>query len=354
MRTGIIPAWAVFLLLAPLAAGGTLAGEGLFVKPATERVELSGYTRSGTTVVLVPEVTGRVLKVNYQEGDTIGEAPVVEIDTTFVDFSIEATQKSLKKLDAAISRVTASMAYLEKEYARMEKLHKNEQATEVNRDAAEHSFRQAVLEREALMADREALAVTLKELAERKKRHKIQAPQGYVLVGRHVEPGELAAPGNPVARVGDYQELVVPLSVSSAEYKALKAFPKVFEARLEGAPVKARVHWVNPEFNEQTRKLAVELALTDYAGERRGGLKFSLALNITGEGLAVPAAAVLNQYENPKVRTKAGETVPVIVTGGTDGWISVAPNPKIGAGTELLPADAPETPASGQAGKAAP
>jgi RND family efflux transporter MFP subunit len=327
-----------FVLAASLiCAASVSAQETVRVEPARKQIELTGFTRSAAVMTLTSEVSGRVASVHYDVGDAVGEPPFVEIDPTFIDFQIQATREALKKVEAAQEKNESSVAFYKKEYARYQRLLRADGATEVQRDQAQENLNQARLDAARLQAEAAELEVKLAEQLERKARHQLFAPDGWVLIERRVEPGELVDAGTPVGRAADYRTLTVPLAVSGSELDAIREMPEIFEARLEGEPVGTRLDWVNPEFDERTRKLAVELVLENYDGPRRGGLRFSLPLQVPAEGVWIAKSAVVNRYENPRVTLKTGgETVNIMVLGESDGHLIVAKDPRLGVGTELM------------------
>ncbi|MCP4348148.1 MAG: HlyD family efflux transporter periplasmic adaptor subunit [Desulfobacterales bacterium] len=325
-----------FMILVMLYPCQSFAQRILVVQRAKKEITLTGYTRSKTTVTVSSEVSGKVLRVNYDMGQVIGEKPFYEIDPTFIDFQIKSTLQSVKKLDISKKRAKSRVAYLKKEFIRIDTLHKGDRATGVKRDAAAEELQQAKFDRDSIAMDKAVLETTLKELKERKSRHSVYAPQGWIVVEKIAEQGEIVGSGTPLVRIADYRNLVVPLAVSGEELEAIKKLPEKFEARLEERTVKASVHWVNPEFNEKTRKLGTELILADYDREKRGGLSFSLPLQIYTEGLLVPKAAVTNRYDNPRVTTgETGETVNVMILGESGDNIVIAEHEKLFVGMEL-------------------
>ena len=326
----------VFLLL----AGPAWAGEApLMVAEARQQVELTGYSRSRIDMTLSAEVSGKVLDVGYDVGDAIGKAPFVRIDPTFIDFSIALTRQGIAQLDAALAQNQSRTDYLQKEYARIDALFQKNSTPAQRRDQFRQDLDQALLQRPSLLAQKAAEQTRLSELLERKKRHDVYAPPGWIVTARHVDPGEIVSAGTPLASVGDYRRLVVPLSVTSEELAAIESFTAPFAVRLDGRPAEASVRWVNPEFDEDTRKLAVELAVDRWDGERRGGLVMTLTVEIPAPGLSVPKAAVVNRFENPRVRLKeSGKEIQVIVLGETNSSLRIAENPKLRPGMALAPA----------------
>lgn len=326
--------WGLCLLC--LFSGTGFADGTLTVQPAQKTVQLTGYTRSDTTLTLSSEVAGKVEAVHYEVGDPIGEKPFAEIDSTFIDFQIENTRQSIRKIQAAQKKNASQVAYLQKEFDRLNRLFQKDVGTESRLDEAREQLDQARLEADTLAAEAAALKVALAEIRERRRRHDISAPKGWIVVSRRVEPGEIVTVNTPLAKIADFRNLVVPLSVTGQELAAIRALPEVFEARLEEEPIRARIQWVNPEFDEKTRKLSTELVLVDYDGERRGGLRFTLPLRIESEGLWVPKSAVVSRYENPRLTLKkSGETLSVMVLGESGEYLIVADHPRLTVGTEL-------------------
>ncbi len=102
------------------------------------------------------------------------------------------------------------------------------------------------------------------------------------------------------------------------------------------ATARAAVNWINPEFDEKTRKLSIELILRSYPGPKRGGLTCRLVLKTVAEGVWVPKQAVISRYENPRVfLKKSGDEVKVLVLGQTKNHLIIADNPRLPPGTLL-------------------
>jgi len=327
----------LFFLIAVLCTSGLAdADQKMIIRKAQKGINISGYTHSKTTITVSSEVSGKVLRTNYAVGQTTAEKPFFEIDTTFIDFQIQSTLHAIDKIETSLKKSETNVAYLAKEFKRMDTLHKSDRVAEIERDAAESKLAQARLESDAIALEKASLKTTLQELRERKRRHTIYAPKGWIVLEKIAEKGEIVASGAPLARVGDYRELVIPLYVASAEFAAIRQLPEVFPAQLESRPVKAAIHQVNPEFNEKTRKLNIELLLKDYKGEKRGGLAFSLPLEIDAQGVLVPREAIVNRYENPRVTVKADqEIVNVLILGENNGDFIIAEDEHLPVGTEL-------------------
>ena len=321
------------LLLLPLPAASQ---DAFRVERASKEVILTGYTRARTTVAVSAEVAGKILRVNYEVGQVTDQAPFAQIDPTFIDFQLESTRQSLRSLQVDLRKSQSRIRYLEKEFTRIDRLFRGQSTAETQRDKAAEDLAQAKLESESIQVHIAEVETALAELAERRQRHRVTAPSGWIVTDKFVEGGEIVATGSPIGRVADYRQLIVPLSVSDRELAAIRRLPSPFAAYLENEPVETAVNWVNPEFDEKTRKLNIELVIDDYRGEKRGGLLLHLPLQIDIEGLRVPKAAVITRYENPRVRIRStGVEVRVIILGESNDHFIIADSQQLSPGVEL-------------------
>ena len=310
--------------------------EVLVVQPARRSITLTGYTRSQTTVTLSSEVGGRIVKVNYDDGQVIDKLPFLTIDSTFIDLEIRSSQHTLEQLKITQKKRRSKANYLDKEFRRIENLFRRGSSPESRLDTSREDLDQSRFDLKAIGVEIAIAQTHLKELLERKRRHKIEAPPGWIVVAKLVEEGELVTVNTPVARIADFDHLVVPLSVSAKELAAVQQLAPEFEVFLDGKPTRASVNWINPEFDEKTRKLNMELIMRSYPGTRRGGLTCRLFLETDSEGVLVPKQAVVNRYENPRVfLSESGAEIKVLVLGQTKDHLIIADNPRLPPGTRL-------------------
>ncbi|MBF0469534.1 MAG: HlyD family efflux transporter periplasmic adaptor subunit [Desulfamplus sp.] len=399
--------------------------EQWYVEGAIKQVELRGYTRSIRSATISSEVSGRVVKVNYEVGDSLlvlkdaasgtgssssygsgssssgsssflsgsgsandnrsadnlsndsdsGYVSFAEIDSTFVDFDIQSTKIAIAQTRTRLKQIDSKIKYLKNEFRRKEELFTKGRSTEVVKDAASQELEQAILERETARQSELSLNITLNQLIEKKKRHMISGNSDWVVTDRKVEAGEMVQAGIPIGVIQDFRHLVVPLAVSNEELDSIKELGDIFEATLDNKPVKASIYYVNPAFNEQTRKTDIKMLIinndengngshensngeniakkidpdgmidTDEKAvkperkkglEHRGGLEFVLPVSVRAKGLRVPVQAVENRYENPKVYVK-GKAEPVMITvvDKSEGFIVIAEHPELAPGTVL-------------------
>lgn len=129
--------FAVLILIYSILLPCHLAAEdAMVVENAKKEIALKGYTRGKTAVTVSSEVAGKVLRVNYDVGKTVGSAPFIEIDPIFINFAIETTRQGIKNLQIALQKSNSRIAYLKKEFARIDHLFKGKSTAETQRDKA--------------------------------------------------------------------------------------------------------------------------------------------------------------------------------------------------------------------------
>ena len=325
----------VFFCVSLIAFGTGWAHAELKVERARKSVTLGGYTRARTQQNLISEAAGKVIAVNYDVGMRIGKAPFLEIDTTFIDFQIEQTHLTLEKLNVARARGTSQIEFLKKEFQRIDTLRQDKVATVSRWEAVSEELAQARLSVQTTEVELKILESQIRELKERRSRYRIFAPADWMIVQRQVERGEIIAAGTQLGIAADFTRLVVPMYVSGQELAALRQIEAI-TVIVDGRPVRAEINWINPEFDERTRKSAIELALVDHRGDSRGGLPAELKLELPAGGLMVPKAAVTNRFDNPHVVLKAtGAPVPIAILGESGAHLLIADHAALPPGMEL-------------------
>ena len=269
-------------------AGPLFAQQEAVVRASFQDVSLTAFTRPRAVLQLVAEEKGRFRSVDVDVGDTIGKAQRFGcLDTVFIDLRIEA---NLAKQE----RLRADLDYFSRQVARFRDLVKRSSSARSNLDDLERQRKGT----RAALAEAE---IEARELKERKRRHCIEAPRGWKVTQRRVDPGQWVNAGETVGRVADFSILLAPFALSYPEYRALvsHALPLQVELVDEGVTVPALPVHINPDFDASTRKISVDLALDKGVPEKRGGLRVRLVLRLpdASGAVLVPAAAVQERYE---------------------------------------------------------
>lgn len=305
---------AVCLLICALggAAADMSAPALVTAVPAMREIALVGYTRALAEVPLVAETDGRVHALFADVGDRVDESGrFAQLDTTFL-------QLDLEEIGVQEERLRSQVEFDQREVARFRELVRQNSASASQLDALEQSLRD---NNHALRA----LDVKRRMLRERLARAGIKAPVGWSVTARQVELGQWVQGGATVGRAADFSTLLVPFAVTPEQFAALEharhgltleVLDQPLSATAERS-VAARIHRVNPGFDPETRKIAVELALTDALESARGGLRVRVRLRMpeaTG-AVSLPSAAVGSSYEESWVIREDGERISALPLG---------------------------------------
>ncbi len=276
-----------------------------FVQPvlAGRDVKITGFTRAHSTMPLAAEVEGKVEKVLADIGDQIAKDTIFAcLDDTFVKLDIKSAVNEimLQKID---------IDFFSKEVKRHEALVKKNSVSISALDRLKKDLGNAKNASNAAYIKK----LRLKELADR---HCVKAPFGWRVIARDVEPGQWVNVGEKLGEVGDYSKLVVPLTLSAAEFNALKQSQHDLKVTLLGhsARIPARIEKINPAFDEQSRKIQVELLLLGALAESRGGIRVEVSVNLPEAGthtFFIAKDAVEERYEEYWVYKEDGSRVKV-------------------------------------------
>jgi len=275
---------------------------------------------------IVSEEAGRCSRVAADIGDVVGKDGVfAALDNTYIDLAIDKNRVDQERLKNMI-------AYRAKEVRRCEKLVERETAAEATLDELRNKLDQSEFELDALKVE-EA------NLKERRTRHLVRVPPGWTVIERRVEPGEWVSVGKCVGKVGDFQTLLVPFSLSPEEFNALGELKGTTELRFadedeNGLTLKASVERISPAFDPQTRKISVDLAVRRGLPHMRGGLRAELILELPDASgtVVVSTSALSERYEEFWLTRPNGEQVRVVLLSHGPQNTSRVRSPEVKAG----------------------
>lgn len=305
----------LLLLLLVVIAGHQpwASGQELIeLQPYRPVMNITGLTYPVKEMTITSEVNGRCTAMLAEVGDTLSEdGRLAEIDTTFITLDLTANQ-------IAREQMTRQLAHEEKTLARYTALHQK------------NSVPQAQLDEIALAADLHRiglknLANQERRLKEQLSRHTLTAPVGWQVIERHIEPGEVIQTGTPVARLGDFRQLRIPLAVTYAELQIVSTMENLRITLPDtGREAAAFIHRISPVFDPQTRKITLELAAAadqpGHDGPLRGGMRAELrfAGKISSSTFLVPRSALTSRYEAHWLTRPDGSRVQVLLQGSLD------------------------------------
>ncbi len=304
------------------------ASTEIFVaQSAARRSTLTGFTRARNAMTLVAEESGRVHKVVADVGDTLGEHGLfAELDTTFIELDLAGNR-------ADQQRLKSDLAYNKKEMDRYKALVKS-------KNAAQSTLDSNVRAHQAAYQQLRAKQIEERVLSERMKRFSLVGPAGWQVITRYIEPGEWTTKGEKAAELGRYDVLLIPFALTSTEYRALKKQGEFVTLTLSdlNKQIQAKVARVSPGFDSQTRKINVDLEITEGDFDFRGGLRTELEIDLPDPGgaVVVPKSALIKAYEEYFLMTPDNQRVRVVLLGSADDGMRRVSSPDVRAGDKFL------------------
>lgn len=273
----------------------------------TPELIIHGETAPSRTVSLTSEVSGKVLKLLFREGDLVKAGQVImEIDP-------QDKPQQLRQAKALLKQ------------RQME--HKANQA--LIGQGLQNETRLA--ESEALL---EAARAQIKALEVQLDATNVKAPYGGVLENRRVELGSYLRNGDPIVDVLDYNPFLIK---GFAAEKDLHLIRKGKEARgitLDGIEHKGVIRYVSSQSNKASRTFAVELEIANPDDRQADGVTadIRIPLNTTKAIFVSPALLGLNEQGILGAKYVIDQQVvfspiELIQAESTGVWVSGLPNP---------------------------
>jgi RND family efflux transporter MFP subunit len=155
----------------------------------------SGYVVARRKATVAAEITGKVVEVFVDEGNSVTEGQVVaRLDSVLAQKDFELAQSRVDAADAAAGAIKADLQDAERILSRTQSLSKNNYATEA--DLTKAQARVGVLGAQLRQAEvqAETARIDAKRAASVLDKHAIKAPFSGVVVDRAAQPGEMISP----------------------------------------------------------------------------------------------------------------------------------------------------------------
>jgi len=286
-------------------------------KPYERTTLLTGLTRPRQVINVSSEVSGKCITVYAEVGNAVPPPGILaDIDDTYIRLDLEANRLERE-------RVQRQLVTEKKTLQRYTTLREKNSATQAKLDEVKLSADLHELTIQALNNQQQRLSETL-------DRHKIKVPEGWLLIERMIEVGEYVQPGQSIAKLGDFRQLIIPFALSFPEMNALKQRESItlFLPDLN-IQTSARIYRISPAFVEATKKISIELIIDNKREKSseviRGGLRAEMKLRLkeSKNTFILPFSSVINRYDAYWVVNDQKERIKVIYLGTTDDGVSV-------------------------------
>lgn len=229
---------------------------------------LTGTTRAFRSSDLVPQVSGKLLRVMVKEGDRVrkGQA-LVQLDPS--DFRL-----AIRQAKAARHTAKTQLAVVKTEWKRLQALLKAKAIPTGDFDKVDGQFQLA----QAGLAQAE-VAVDSAESSLAKTT--IRAPYAAVVTRKMLDEGAYATvmPPSPVVRLEELDRLEVHIEVPEGEMKRVKqGTPVTLRFGAIDRTINAKIDRVIPSVSPQTRSFSAIVALPNSTHELRPGMFVEVSL----------------------------------------------------------------------------
>ena len=285
----------------------------------TETVPVTGSLAAREEVLVGPEVEGlRVVEVLAEEGMRVNKGDVLarlvadtlEAQLAQNDAARARARAAMAQARSAIAQAEARLAEANNAYERAKPLrlagHLADSAFDQREQAARTAQAQLLAAQDGLqLAEAEAAQVEAqrRELVWRRGRTEVIAPSEGVVSRRMARIGAFAAgAAEPMFRIVAKGEVELDAEVPETRLAAV-AIGQPARLEVAGAgEVIGTVRLISPEVDRVTRLGRVRIYLGDHPSLRVGAFARGAIVTATGDGLALPAAAVLFAADGPMVQ----------------------------------------------------
>jgi membrane fusion protein (multidrug efflux system) len=255
--------------------GGPTPVEVVVVRPVAVQEDLSavGSLRSNESVVLRPEVSGRIANIGFRDGQVVKKGQLlVGLDATLNEAEVAQYRA---EYDLALSNLKRS------------------------ENLAEQKFISSSA-RETAASNAQVAEARLKLAQARLSKMRIVAPFDGVVGIRSVSLGDYVKDGTDLVNVEDIRNLKVDFRLPERNLSQIQVGQpvEVVADALPGVPWQGQIEAVNPRIDANGRSLEMRARLDNASGKLRPGM-FVRVRVIVGErsGLLVPEEAIVPQGE---------------------------------------------------------
>lgn len=247
----------------------------------------SGTITSDRTVQLSTKVTGRITRLDLEEGDYAAKGSIL------VRIKDDNLQAQKNQIEAGLQEARASFKNAEKNYRRFKALFEKESATQKELDDITTQYEMA-------KANVQALEAKLREINDLLEYTVLKAPFNGYVVAKRISEGDLAAPGQPLLTFEKENALKVEVTVPESQI-SLFAVNDTVRVDVKAASIhnlEGVISNLNPSGNRNSRQFKVEIKLPD--SDRSGRLKSSMFAEVgltsaTDASITVPQSAIIER-----------------------------------------------------------
>ncbi len=256
------------------------------VRDVEQTYAAEGVVEAVKQSTVAAQISGRIVDIRFDVGDRVKKGDViVRIDERQVSDGLAGTQ-------AQIAQAQATLANAKAHYERTQQLYNQKFVSQAALDRAFADYRAAQAQLEAAVAVA-SQAATVRSFAT------VTAPYSGVVAARHVELGEMVAPGKPLMTGFDPDDMRVVATVPQIKLAEIrKSAVASVELPALNQWIKAAAITVLPSADPKTHTTGVRLALPHYVSGAYPGMFARVHFTVgRARKLVIPGGAVVRRTE---------------------------------------------------------
>ena len=267
-------------------------------RPFIRQLSQTGSILPKETVHVFSKVPGKIIRrIAVEKGDPVQKGDiVVQLERESIEASIQEARASLNASRAQLQRIEARIQVLKKDARRLENLFQEKAVAAQKLDHIQAEYQASLENKNLAAAGIERAKARLKQLLVAGDDHTITAPISGLVAQRHLDPGSLTAPGQPLLTLIQTDPVKILTSVTEQDYPSLQT---TMPARIEvnaypGEVFSGAVSLVSPTLEPATRSAEVEISIPNPDQKLKSGMFAQVTIDLgSSRGLAVPLAALL-------------------------------------------------------------
>jgi HlyD family secretion protein len=310
--------------------------------PLQSNVEYVGALTAHLKVNVATEIGGSIEKLFFERGETVKEGQLLaEIGTSSAlievrqaEGALGVARSRLKKTErgsrpeeiriakARVEEAEAALREAERNFQRIDDLYADKAVSNSDYDAAKRAVdigrANLVSARQQLelakqgprMEEREEARAAVKQAEaalalakDRLRKSRLNAPSNGIIAFRHVEEGEVVAPGTVITQVVDNRKMKIKLSLAEKDLPLLdrdEKFPFTIDA-YPGEKFSCRLSFVSPTADPATRSFPVELWVEEPDSRMADGMTVRVKFPIASQKKSIKIPSAWLSEENGQI-----------------------------------------------------
>jgi RND family efflux transporter MFP subunit len=261
-------------------------------------VEAVGTVRAAETSQLASQMMGTIVSIAVHEGDRVRRGQVLAV----IDDA--QARAALNRASAGVTASANDIAAAESDYAlasatfkRYQSLYERKSVSPQEFDEVKARVAGAEARRDSARANQSGAQATVAQARTTLEYARIRAPFDGVVTAKFAEAGSLASPGMPLLTLENPSRFRLEATVDESQIGVVRmgsSVNVVIEA-IGGQAIAARVSQIVPAAEAASRTFTVKLDLPSTPGVRSGLFGRAQFARAPREGIAIPAASVVQR-----------------------------------------------------------